>query len=64
MVREEPSPTEYTKWKFVVDQTDQMARKCTTKSKPRRWPIQVFFDILDLAGINARILYKETAGKI
>ncbi|GFQ83645.1 uncharacterized protein TNCT_189581 [Trichonephila clavata] len=39
-----------------------MARKFTTKSKSCRWPLQVFFNILDLAGINAWILYKQTTG--
>ncbi|GFR29770.1 uncharacterized protein TNCT_21651 [Trichonephila clavata] len=42
--------------------TDQMARKFTTKSKSCRWPFQVFFNILDLARINALILYKQTTG--
>ncbi|GFU06343.1 uncharacterized protein TNCV_4766221 [Trichonephila clavipes] len=28
-----------------------------------RWPLQVFFNILDLAGINAWILYKQTTGE-
>ena len=52
----------YNKTKFGVDVMDQMARKYSTKSSSRRWPLQVFFNILDLAGINAWILYKETTG--
>jgi CO dehydrogenase/acetyl-CoA synthase gamma subunit (corrinoid Fe-S protein) len=47
----------YNKTKFGVDVTDQMARKYTVKSASRRWPLQVFFNILDLAGINSWILY-------
>ncbi|CAK9832670.1 PiggyBac transposable element-derived protein 4 [Anthophora retusa] len=43
--------------------TDQMARKYTVKAGSRRWPLQVFYNILDLAGINAWILYKETTGE-
>ncbi|XP_014614562.1 PREDICTED: uncharacterized protein LOC106792604 [Polistes canadensis] len=39
--------------------TYQMARKYTVKSSSRRWPLQIFFNILDLAAINAWILYKE-----
>ncbi|KAL9918981.1 uncharacterized protein ACN427_001074 isoform 2-T2 [Glossina fuscipes fuscipes] len=46
-----------------IDVTDRMARKYSVKSKCQRWPLQVFFNILDLAGINAWILYKETAGE-
>ena len=40
-----------------------MSRKYSVKSKSRRWPLQVFFNILDLVGINAWILYKETTGE-
>lgn len=53
----------YNKTKFGVDVTDQMARKYSVKSGSRRWPLQVFFNILDLAGINSWILYKETTGE-
>ena len=49
--------------KFGVDVTDQMARKYTVKAGSRRWPLQVFYNILDLDGINAWILYKETTGE-
>ncbi|XP_043678207.1 uncharacterized protein LOC122633851 [Vespula pensylvanica] len=47
----------YNKTKFG----DQMARKYSVKSKSYRWPVQVSFNILDLTGINAWILYKETS---
>ncbi|XP_013170332.1 PREDICTED: piggyBac transposable element-derived protein 4-like [Papilio xuthus] len=53
----------YNKTKFGVDATDQMAKKYTVKSGSRRWPLQVFFNILDLAGINAWILYKTATGE-
>lgn len=52
----------YNKIKFAVDMTDQTARKYTTKSKSCRWPLQVFFNILELAGINAWILYRQRTG--
>jgi hypothetical protein len=52
----------YNKTKFGVDILDQMARKYTVKAGSRRWPLQVFYNILDLAAINAWILYKETTG--
>ena len=51
--------TLYNNTKFGVDVTDQMARKYTVKAGSWRWPLQVFYNILDLAGINAWILYKE-----
>ncbi|KAF7388691.1 hypothetical protein HZH68_012633 [Vespula germanica] len=47
----------YNKTKFG----DQMPRKYSVKSKSYRWPVQVSFNILDLTGINAWILYKETS---
>lgn len=53
----------YNKTKFGVDVTDQMARKYSVKSGSRRWPLQVFFNILDLVGINSWILYKNLTGK-
>jgi len=53
----------YNKTKFGVDIADQMAKKYSVKSGSRRWPLQVFFNILDLGGINAWILYKDTTGE-
>ena len=53
----------YNSTKYGVDVVDQMARLYSTKVGSRRWPIQVFYDILDLAGINAVILYKEVTGQ-
>lgn len=54
----------YNKTKFGVYMTDQMARKYIyVKSGSRRWPLQVFFNILDLAAINAWVLYNETTGE-
>ncbi|KAJ8895037.1 hypothetical protein PR048_000361 [Dryococelus australis] len=42
---------------------DQMERKYSVKSAPRRWPVHVFFNLLDLAVINAWLLYKEVTGR-
>ncbi|XP_035742059.1 uncharacterized protein LOC118450405 [Vespa mandarinia] len=50
----------YNSTKFSVDVTDQIARKYCVKSKCQKCPVQVFFSILDLAEINAWILYEET----
>lgn len=54
--------TFYNANKFGVDVLDQKARLYTTKVASRKWPLQVFCNILDLAGINAHILYTETSG--
>ena len=53
----------YNELKFGVDVIDQMARLYSTKVLSRRWPLQIFYNVLDLAGINAYILCKEVSGK-
>ena len=52
----------YNSTKFGVDVVDQMARKYTVNAASRRWPVQFFYNILDLAAINAHILYKLVTG--
>ncbi|MGH0124309.1 UNVERIFIED_CONTAM: hypothetical protein FKN15_066026 [Acipenser sinensis] len=48
--------------KYRVDVLDQMARQYSVKASSRRWPVVVFYNVLDLA---AFILYKEcTRGNI
>lgn len=49
----------YNESKYGVDVVDQMARKYSVKAGGRRWPVHTFYNILDLAGINAWVLYKE-----
>ncbi|XP_068233497.1 piggyBac transposable element-derived protein 4-like [Palaemon carinicauda] len=49
----------YNNSKFGVDIVDKMARLYTTKAASRRWPVQVFYNILYFSGINAWIIYKE-----
>ena len=49
----------YNAHKVGVDSVNQMAKKYSTKAGSRRWPVAVFFNILDLAAINAHIVYKE-----
>ncbi|XP_066961886.1 piggyBac transposable element-derived protein 4-like [Macrobrachium rosenbergii] len=53
----------YNETKYGVDIIDQMARLYSTKVSSRRWPLQMFYNVLDLAGINAHIVYKEVTGK-
>ena len=38
---------------------DSMTRKYTTKAGSRRWPMHVFYNMLDICGINSWILYKQ-----
>ena len=46
-----------------VDVVDQMTRKYTTKAPSRRWPMHIFYNILDIAGINSRVLYEKASNK-
>ena len=48
--------------KYGLDVVDKIARKYNVKARSRRWLLQVLYNILDLAAINAWILYKETTG--
>lgn len=57
------SVTFYNSTKYGVDVVDQMARKYSVKAASRRWPVQVFYNILDLAAINAWVLYQEVTNK-
>ena len=52
----------YNHTKSGVANIDQMARLYTTKVSPRRWPLQVFYNVLDFAATNAKMVYNETNG--
>ncbi|KAJ8333915.1 hypothetical protein SKAU_G00412340 [Synaphobranchus kaupii] len=53
----------YNSTKFGVDIMDQMARNYTARGATRRWPVAVFYNILDLAAINAYVLFKTVPGQ-
>lgn len=53
----------YNQNKVGVDVLDQMCKNYTVKTSSKRWPFHVFCNILDLAGVNAYILYKQLSGK-
>jgi hypothetical protein len=48
--------------KCGVDMLDAMCRQMSTKAGTRRWPLAVFFNILDMAGINSWIIFKKNTG--
>ena len=52
----------YNKNKVAVDCFDQMTRLYTTRSAPRRWPLSVWGNILDIAAINTKILFVKCTG--
>ena len=55
----------YNKTKCAVDVADQMVRQYSFKAGTHRYPVAVFYNILDLADINAFVLYKKrTSDKV
>ena len=38
---------------------DQMSRCYSVKAGSRRWPIHVFYNVIDMALVNSRIIYKH-----
>lgn len=52
----------YNKTKCGVDIVDQMMRKYSVRAASRRWPVHVFYNVLDLAGTNAYVIFKELTG--
>ena len=58
-----PETVQFYKTKCGVNILDQMAHRYTTWEAARRWPVHVFYNILDLAAINAWIIYRGVTGK-
>ena len=52
----------YNKPKCGVDVVDEIARQYSVKAGSCWRPVAVFYNILDLAGINAFVCYKKRAG--
>jgi len=40
-----------------------MARRCSPRAAACRWPVHVFYNILDLAAIKAWIIYRGVTGE-
>ena len=53
----------YNKTKCGADILDQMACRYSTREAARRWRVHVLYNILDLAAINAWIIYRGVTGK-
>ena len=50
--------TLYNTTKCGVDVMDQMVREYTVRTGTRRWPVAVFYNMIDIAALNAHILYQ------
>ncbi|MBN3292581.1 PGBD4 protein, partial [Polypterus senegalus] len=53
---------DYNNMKCAVDIMDQKVRAYSVRAGTRRWPVAVFYNMLDLAVMNAHILYKACTG--
>lgn len=52
----------YNQTKVGVDVLDQMVKMYSVKAATRRWPVVVFYNMLDMAAVNAWVLYKKCLG--
>ena len=43
--------------KGAVDTMDQLVRSYSTKLMTRRWPIAIFYNMVDVIALNALIVY-------
>lgn len=50
---------QYNKTKGGVDLMDQKVRTYTTKRITKRWPLVLYYNMLDIAALNAEILYSK-----
>lgn len=48
---------DYNKYKAGVDTMDQMVANYTSKRATNRWPLAVFYNMLDIAGLASYIIY-------
>ncbi|CAL9702363.1 unnamed protein product [Knipowitschia caucasica] len=55
--------TLYNTTKCGVDIMDQMVREYSVRSGTRRWPVAVFYNMIDMAALNAHVLYQACTGK-
>lgn len=49
---------DYNQTKYGVDVVDQMCSTYNVARNSRRWPLTIFFDIMNIAGINALVLHE------
>ncbi|XP_023805576.1 uncharacterized protein LOC111946456 [Oryzias latipes] len=55
--------TLYNTTKCGVDVIEQMMREYTVRKRTRRWPVAVFYNMIDMAALNAHVLYQACTGR-
>lgn len=53
----------YNKTKSGVDTLDRMVRTYTSKRMTRRWPVVLFYNMIDVSGVNAFVLWQQLQGE-
>ncbi|XP_023816101.1 uncharacterized protein LOC111948254 [Oryzias latipes] len=53
----------YNTTKCGVDVIDQMMQEYTVRRGTRRWPVAVFYNMIDMAALNAHVLYQACTGR-
>ena len=53
----------YNSTKSGVDILDRMVRTYTSKRMTRRWPVALFYNMLDLSAVNAYVVWQQLQGE-
>ena len=56
--------TFYNRTKGGVDTLDQLCSLYGVERKTRRWPMVIFYSILNIAGVNAYVTFKSNGGSV
>ncbi|XP_069704477.1 piggyBac transposable element-derived protein 4-like [Periplaneta americana] len=54
----------YNRTKCAVDVLDQLCSAYDVSRNSRRWPLTIFFDLLNIAGVNALVVYSANNQKM
>ncbi|KAM9461429.1 piggyBac transposable element-derived protein 4-like [Clarias gariepinus] len=54
--------TDYNTMKCGVDIMDRKVGQYTVRAGTRRWPVAVFYNLIDMAAMNAHVLYQACTG--
>lgn len=59
-VRKRPETVHYyNRTKVGVDVLDMMLRQYSARAATKRWPVAVFYNVMDIAALNAWVLYRS-----
>ena len=54
----------YNQTKVGVDVLDQMSKLYSVKAASRRWPVHIFYNVIDMVLINSYVIYKAVCKSI